>query len=226
MVGVKTSGICTTNGCREPVFFRGLCHAHWVAWQNPGAPVRDDTRASKPAKRTPRKRGASKKKCLVPGCETPAYCKGFCTKHYTRLYVHGNPLHTEKERHDGCSVEGCDGNHRGLSYCSKHLKRFQKHGDPLVTLYDRKLRGTCMVESCSSKARTAGMCNKHYRRWLQYGDPEILKQVHDKNPPEHCAVPGCEREYYARGFCSMHYTRWKRTGDPLLVQKSGRKADR
>lgn len=38
-------------------------------------------------------------KCKVDGCTKPASVKGYCTSHYRRLMVHGDPLFTKRQFH-------------------------------------------------------------------------------------------------------------------------------
>ncbi len=33
------------------------------------------------------------KHCSIKNCKRPAYVKGFCNTHYSRVQRHGNPLH-------------------------------------------------------------------------------------------------------------------------------------
>jgi hypothetical protein len=38
-------------------------------------------------------------KCKVDGCTKPASVKGYCTSHYRRLTLHGDPLFTKRQFH-------------------------------------------------------------------------------------------------------------------------------
>lgn len=38
-------------------------------------------------------------KCKVDGCTKPASVKGYCTSHYRRLMLHGDPLYTKRQFH-------------------------------------------------------------------------------------------------------------------------------
>ena len=70
------------------------------------------------------------KQCSIPSCTRPHKGHGFCTLHYQRFKIHGDPLY-KKERKFFCTVKGCNRKHYGLGYCAMHYKRFKKHGDPL-----------------------------------------------------------------------------------------------
>ena len=39
------------------------------------------------------------KECSIDGCQTRAYARGWCSKHYTRWRNHGDPMHTAWEIH-------------------------------------------------------------------------------------------------------------------------------
>lgn len=38
-------------------------------------------------------------KCKVDGCNKPASVKGYCTSHYRRLMLHGDPMFTKRQFH-------------------------------------------------------------------------------------------------------------------------------
>jgi hypothetical protein len=82
------------------------------------------------------------KTCTVPGCETPAICRGYCKMHYKRLLKHGDATvvkkggNTPSATFRSCLVDGCDGNAhytaRGAhGYCRPHYRRWKTHGSPL-----------------------------------------------------------------------------------------------
>lgn len=66
--------------------------------------------------------------CSVDGCEGKHFGRGYCKKHYNRLWEKGSlPGLTQSL----CSVEGCTGFRHGRGYCKKHFTRIERHGDPL-----------------------------------------------------------------------------------------------
>jgi len=71
------------------------------------------------------------KKCVIDGCNGKMHGNLFCTKHYTRHRLHGNPFYGEKERHDKCIVDGCECSPRsGYSkYCEMHYGRIRRNGN-------------------------------------------------------------------------------------------------
>lgn len=70
--------------------------------------------------------------CTIVNCFSKAICKGLCSKHYSRLQRHGDPLydHTLHYRKDKpCAVPGCAGKVHALGWCGKHLMNWRRHGD-------------------------------------------------------------------------------------------------
>lgn len=79
--------------------------------------------------------------CSVEGCTNKGvlvgdkqhFPKGFCSLHYQRFNIHGDPLYKHTAR-KGCLVEGCT--HTGNTakgYCPVHYYRWRKFGNPLTT---------------------------------------------------------------------------------------------
>jgi hypothetical protein len=72
---------CSVCG-REPVEARGLCHTHYRKWRR-GAATYDA-----PLMRTQKNLYSH---CTVDGCDREHYAKGWCYRHYQRVWA-GNPL--------------------------------------------------------------------------------------------------------------------------------------
>lgn len=106
--------------------------------------------------------------CSIEGCDAPFLARGFCSKHYQRWKVHGDPLGSASPRFIPCSVAGCDerANARGL--CGKHYQQSRREGTlpPLVAI-----PAECSVDGCERKVYGRGWCATHWRWWRQYGDP-------------------------------------------------------
>lgn len=76
-----------------------------------------------------------KSPCAIEGCQKPSRTRGWCSAHYERVRVHGDPgTRTIGDRKNHCSMPDCDQTAYGHGYCSKHYNRFVRHGSPLVTL--------------------------------------------------------------------------------------------
>ena len=78
------------------------------------------------------------KECSIDGCETRAYARGWCSKHYTRWRNHGDPMRTAWEIHarpaDGlCTLDGCTRPYYYSGVCSGHYVRRMRHGDKAST---------------------------------------------------------------------------------------------
>lgn len=165
--------------------------------------------------------------CTIDGCGGELVARGWCSKHYERWRVHGDPLVTLQHRSapplgDQCSVEGCISAHKTRGWCGKHYQRWAKYGDPTVTV------GTppdphqgCSVGDCGGEHSGRGMCRKHLARWAKHGDPLTVKRQPLASPymgarSSVCIIEGCGKGQHARGWCSMHYHRWAEYGDPLV----------
>jgi len=68
--------------------------------------------------------------CSIDGCGKPHLAKGYCSKHYTRLRLHGDPEFCLIEHGRVCSVPGCGNKHRAHGFCDNHANRYLKHGTP------------------------------------------------------------------------------------------------
>lgn len=80
--------------------------------------------------------------CAIEDCERPAYARHWCSAHYQRYWVHGDPLGGGAPRGDPsrpCAVPGCDrpvGLKGARGWCQKHYTRWRTHGDPTIRLTD------------------------------------------------------------------------------------------
>lgn len=83
-----------------------------------------------------------KRLCSIEGCDEPSDARGWCIKHYTRWFRHGDPMTV-------------------LPYSPPPPP---KHGP-------RKQPVPCSVDGCDRAASTRGWCTKHYHHWRDYGDP-------------------------------------------------------
>ena len=74
--------------------------------------------------------------CSIDGCESPHLARGWCSKHYKRWQVHGDPLAPRvippSPGRNICTVDGCDQFVNGRGLCGKHYIRWRKYGDPLA----------------------------------------------------------------------------------------------
>ena len=68
--------------------------------------------------------------CSVPDCESPARRRGWCHRHYTRWWRHGDPMADFSQKSSPCSVEGCEKVSAARGWCQSHYARWLDHGDP------------------------------------------------------------------------------------------------
>lgn len=157
--------------------------------------------------------------CAIEECESPSFCKGYCSKHYARYKRHGDPLVTKNRPRPPagtrsiCEVEDCGQNVKGLGFCLKHYQRFKKTGDPLLNPSGRNLRRygegeLCEADDCGELAIKRGYCGLHYQRLMNHGDVTVTLYR------DSCEVIGCERKHFGRGYCSFHLYRFAGTGSP------------
>lgn len=148
--------------------------------------------------------------CSIEGCDQPIQARGWCSKHYSRWYTHGDPEKLAESIVNPkpvtpCSIEGCAAPADSHGWCSTHYTRWLRHGDPLTVLRPRGRNGTpsnpveCSKEGCDRPAKSSGLCNRHYRQQRQS----------ERGP---CSVPGCEIAWFAKGLCGKHYTRMRSFG--------------
>lgn len=148
--------------------------------------------------------------CSVKGCNGKHEAKGFCTMHYVKFKIHGDPLYVTPVKL--CSIKGCEKKYHSKGFCQKHCNRFKRQGDPLVTLYNKNHSDVCSIEGCTKKYEANGFCNAHYIRFRKHGDPFHVRKIISV-----CSIEGCMKKYDAKGFCRYHYHKFKKYGDPLYV---------
>ena len=69
------------------------------------------------------------KVCRIPGCGKQHDARGYCSGHYQKWRVYGDPLVNKRER-STCSVPGCERLHAAKGYCATHYYRVQRTGTP------------------------------------------------------------------------------------------------
>lgn len=79
-------------------------------------------------------------KCKIEDCDSNyRMCRGWCNKHYTRWYKHGDPTIVlpntppppRQPNTTGCSIPGCPKKHASRGWCNKHYQSFRTYGNPL-----------------------------------------------------------------------------------------------
>jgi len=128
--------------------------------------------------------------CSIDGCEKRAAGRGWCSMHYRRWRLSGDP--GPAHRLDGpkplrqCKAPGCDSLTRtsGADYCEMHYGRVRRHGNVQALVIQRPRIGSCQVDGCR-KPDTAksGLCSMHAARITRHGDPSIVIHQRDRAIP-------------------------------------------
>lgn len=73
---------------------------------------------------------STKPACSIEDCEAPAYCRGWCGKHYSRFKAHGDPLFMKRQRYGDiqCAVDDCENPRRKREWCGTHYSRWRRRG--------------------------------------------------------------------------------------------------
>lgn len=114
---------------------------------------------------------AAKRICSIEGCGKEHYARGWCSIHYHRHRLHGDPLAYKIPKPKPCSVGGCDKIAKARGLCDKHYQRLVKHGSPELGAF--KPKGVCSYPGCDKPHLSLGYCSKHLARWQSKGDPSI-----------------------------------------------------
>lgn len=176
--------------------------------------------------------------CSVEDCETPAFCRGWCSRHYQRWRKHGDPAWWRSQR--VCSVTGCEMPYHAHGYCSLHAARVRRRGDttfrprrvrPLAERFWEKVelrgsdecwpwKGSCNEHGYGQLLGTEGRLEKASRLALMLvgADPAGWFVLHScDNPP--CVNPthlflGTQRDNMrdaaAKGRIRNQFTEWSR----------------
>ncbi len=137
---------------------RGLCTRHYAAWQRAGKPDGPGLQVREPAT------------CADPGCPSPVYARGHCSRHYRQLLRGGAVLVDHAPLN--CAVAFCGRKAVTRGWCHGHYLRWSRHGDLKPDLLlSRPVHDVCTVEGCERGARYSLYCRTHYNRFTLYGDP-------------------------------------------------------
>lgn len=116
--GYFTKGLCTVEGCDEPIKARQLCNKHYVRMRRRG---KTDTI---------RVEASSIDHCLAVNCSKPYFANGYCEHHNYFYKKMGHP-HMPKEI-KLCGVENCFNYHFLRGLCEVHyyewVSNLKKYG--------------------------------------------------------------------------------------------------
>ena len=152
-----------------------------------------------------------KRNCSVEGCERVHFGLGYCSSHYRRFKLYGDPLGSAYGPKPPCKVDGCAATSYKKGLCNTHYIRQRRHGDVGVVKKARRPdNGKCSVPECDGEWLSRGFCKRHYERYKKYGDP-----LGEAKKPSGCSVTDCDGEHKGHGYCSKHLRRLNLYGDPL-----------
>lgn len=117
---------------------------------------------------------ADKPVCSISGCGKPHLARGWCTAHYRRWRLYGDPVEPSRARQQSkCSVPSCGAACNSNGFCSTHYYRWKAYGDPNAPLVRNKWTSpTCSVDGCERPRKNgASMCTSHCLRQWRHGDP-------------------------------------------------------
>jgi hypothetical protein len=110
--------------------------------------------------------------CIFEGCERAATRKGYCQKHYARIWRNGDLVLRKRERK--CSIEGCERIHFSNDFCLFHNARYKRTGDPLQT----KKRGRMNLTSEEIQRRIEEKQAQKEEREMLKSQITALKEQH------------------------------------------------
>src|SRR5699024_10164514 len=148
--------------------------------------------------------------CSVSGCTRKHFGLGYCSAHYRKFRLYGDPLGSAYGPKPQCSVDGCDTTAYKKGLCNPHYIRKRRYGDvQTVKTQSRPADGLCTVDGCEEDWLSRGYCKRHYERFKKYGDP-----LGEHQRPSGCAVNDCGGKHQGYGCCAKHLRRLRLDGDP------------
>lgn len=177
----------------------------------------------------------STRECSIPECEKRVSKRGWCSMHYRRITMTGDPDKTasgRKVRTQGslCAVSGCGRPQRGLQWCASHYAQHRR-GKPVTPLQyvwaddvGCEFCGDTIPKSAKSRKFCSPRCGRMVR--AHGGDRPTVKQC-DRCGTEFSLMSFTREGHYKRSDTRMcvdcKRARGTRHGhSPLVVvQNSG-----
>lgn len=116
------------------------------------------------------------RKCALSSCDKKPTTMGYCSSHYQKFRVHGDPSAGKTrlpKQYGKCSFEGCDKPKKSLNLCATHYLRVYKNGT--LGLKITKRTGRCSFEGCKKPDYTRGYCISHYRSLMASGELKVIQ---------------------------------------------------
>lgn len=161
--------------------------------------------------------------------------RGWCRRHYARMYRTGTLEARPWEPQGTCTVEDCD--HPAVSggLCEMHRWRVREHGEPGAAEpakpHTRKVREQCLVKGCGRTRKGASYCHLHAERLRRTGEvgpaqPKIVKGVVKPNKDGYIRIHGENGRRVLQHVAVMEHHLGRRLVSPENVHhKNGIKDD-
>lgn len=128
--------------------------------------------------------------CRADDCDLPANvpgtAKGFCSKHYARLYKYGDHTATRigVDYDPVCSVDDC-----GRRHCSRGM--CQHHYNQWWAMQQRLSGKRCAIDGCTNVVKCKGLCGTHYSRKRK--GTRMDKPIRSQLPSDCSYCPDCDQ---------------------------------
>src|SRR5258708_1037683 len=153
--------------------------------------------------------------CTVEGCDRAPVARGWCRRHYARMYRSGTLEAREWQPKSQCSVDGCENVTESRGYCAMHRSRIRSRGEPGPSGRVKPGRapappGPCSVDGCDRPRRNgADYCHLHNER---------LRRTGEVGPAQPTRVRGTVRPG-KDGYKRIHLPDGRRALEHVLVME-------
>lgn len=164
--------------------------------------------------------------CSIPECDKKAHSRGWCSGHYRRWHLTGNPIircqgcdsalplqygaqkYCSPECRPRCEVADCDRPQRKMKWCEKHHARWGRTGDPVKVTHVWVDKWECIV--CGKPVEKGSGRRSHCSSKCQ-----VLSSTYGRNVPRVATCTVCLSEI---DLFETNYNGRKRRGDVLMCR--------
>lgn len=210
---------CIHNDCVKPQSTREYCHAHYEFLRSTGQlPPKKCRGCENPCPGNKHYCSPEcKPKCSIKGCEKFTAARGWCSFHYTRWKLTGDPntplsklCYADKP---ACKFDNCSSPARKIGYCNTHYGQAW-HGREMAKAKPKNMPipglDGCCIRDCGGEVYGNYLCQTHYRRMQNTGSTKLFIPT-----PKVCRYPKCGKPVEGNGWCLTHYKRIKVSGTPF-----------